>query len=206
MTTQSIQSIVYSLDYTCTKYAPRVIFDFFSILFTIRALPSRSLPSSISDLGSHSGPFSPVPAAICAFTFITRRVQLLFFHRRLVELYLPTLQGALNSRRQLIRFFVIALILYWTAPARSYRTRWMVPTEIDAFLTVSNREIVPGVPDSAWWYQRCGRRNRCGSHVSTTSNHRPCCLRPATRSRWRRQQTIHRGGNDKAYHFHYRLD
>ena len=60
---------------------------------TTLALP----PSSNSDPGSHSGPTSSLPTLARAFIFIARRSQYFLPSSTRVEVYLPTLLGALSS-------------------------------------------------------------------------------------------------------------
>ena len=54
-------------------------------------------PSSNSDPGSHSRPSSSLPTSARAFIFIARRSQHFLPSSTRVELYLPTLPGALSS-------------------------------------------------------------------------------------------------------------
>ena len=60
---------------------------------TTLALP----PTSNSDPGSHSGRSSSLPTSARAFIFIARRIQHFLPSSTRVELYLPTLLGALSS-------------------------------------------------------------------------------------------------------------
>ena len=83
--------VVIYLVYLCNIF-------FFFIPFIFLALLSCSLPSmsSNSDPGSHIGPSFPLPTTSRAFTFIATSQN--FLHSLTgVELYLPTLLGALSS-------------------------------------------------------------------------------------------------------------
>ena len=77
------------------KGATTLLFFFFIpfIILASLALP----PSSSSDPGSHSGPSSPLPTTVRAFLFVARRIQRFLPSSTRVELYLPTLLGALSS-------------------------------------------------------------------------------------------------------------
>ena len=77
---------------------PTLFFSLHPIYYpgTTLALP----PSSNSDLGSYSRPFSPVPTTVRAFIFIifmARRTQYFYPSTTRVELCVPTLRGALSS-------------------------------------------------------------------------------------------------------------
>ena len=74
------------------------IFSFLFIPLIILAPLSRSLPVvSNSDPGSHSGPSASLPTSARAFIFISRRSQHFLPSSTRVELYPPTLLGALSS-------------------------------------------------------------------------------------------------------------
>ena len=55
------------------------------------------LPPSYSDPGSHSGPSSPLPTSARVFIFIARKSQHFLPSSTRVEMYIPTLLGALSS-------------------------------------------------------------------------------------------------------------
>ena len=71
------------------------IFFFYPIYYPRTALLALP-PSSNSDPGSHSGPSYPLLNTVRAFSFIVRMFQHLPSSTR-VELYLPTLLGALSN-------------------------------------------------------------------------------------------------------------
>ena len=69
----------------------------FCIPFVILALLSPSLPTVTQIRGDIAGPPPPLPTTVRAFIFIASRIQHFLLRSTLVELYLPTLLGALSS-------------------------------------------------------------------------------------------------------------
>ena len=69
------------------------IYFYFSTPFIILPLPRTLalllLPSSNSDPGPHSGPFSPLPTTVHSSIFIARRLEHFLPSSTRVELYLP---------------------------------------------------------------------------------------------------------------------